>query len=189
MATRCVENINIMMMAELPFFGGRRIRKGDEQIAQLFGLGSFAEYCVVHERSAVKVRNDAPSDVVCLMGCGFTTGLGAAVNTANIHAGDSVVIYGVGGVGLAVVATVCGGVIADVIQHRQGGGLWDELRLNDHVVAGVDGAVAHGLAEDDDHGEVVHGVRRDDPRERGGVLDNGLAGDNVLAGLLGISNQ
>jgi len=103
MPTRCVENINIMMMAELPFFAGKRIRKGDQGIAQLFGLGSFAEYCVVHERSAVKVRNDAPSDVVCLMGCGVTTGIGAAVNTAKVRPGDSVVVYGVGGVGLAAV--------------------------------------------------------------------------------------
>ncbi|MFO8101697.1 MAG: alcohol dehydrogenase catalytic domain-containing protein [Dehalococcoidia bacterium] len=103
MPTRCVENINIMMMAELPFFAGKRIHKGDQYIAQLFGLGSFAEYCVVHERSAVKVRDDAPSDVVCLMGCGITTGIGSAVNTGKVKVGDSVVVYGVGGVGLAAV--------------------------------------------------------------------------------------
>lgn len=101
--TRCVENINIMMMAELPFFAGKRIHKGDQYMSQLFGLGSFAEYCVVHERAAVKVRNDAPSDVVCLMGCGVTTGIGSAINTANVKPGDSVVVYGVGGVGLAAV--------------------------------------------------------------------------------------
>ncbi len=103
MPTRCVENINIMMTAELPFFAGRRIRKGDKYIAQLFGLGSFAEHCVVHERSAVKIRKDAPSDVVCLMGCGITTGIGSAVNTAKVKVGDSVVVYGVGGVGLAAI--------------------------------------------------------------------------------------
>lgn len=99
--TMCVENLMIMMMAELPFFKGKRIRKGDQQIAQLFGLGSFAEYCVVHERAAIKVRPDAPSDVVCLMGCGITTGIGSAVNTGKVRPGDSVVVYGVGGVGLA----------------------------------------------------------------------------------------
>lgn len=101
--TMCVENLMIMMMAELPFFKGKRIHKGDQYMAQLFGLGSFAEYCVVHERAAIKVRPDAPSDVVCLMGCGVTTGLGSAINTAKVKPGDSVVVYGVGGVGLAAV--------------------------------------------------------------------------------------
>jgi S-(hydroxymethyl)glutathione dehydrogenase/alcohol dehydrogenase len=101
--TRCVENINIMMMAELPFFAGKRIHKGDQYMSQLFGLGSFAEKCVVHERSCVKVRQDAPSDVVCLLGCGVTTGIGSAINNAQIKPGDSVVVYGVGGVGLSAV--------------------------------------------------------------------------------------
>jgi S-(hydroxymethyl)glutathione dehydrogenase/alcohol dehydrogenase len=101
--TMCDENLNIMMMAELPHFAGKRIHKGDQYLNQLFGLGSFAEYCVVHERSAVKVRNDAPSDVVCLLGCGTTTGIGAAINTAAIKPGDSAVIFGVGGVGTSAV--------------------------------------------------------------------------------------
>ena len=101
--TRCVENLNVMMMAELPFFAGKRIHKGDQYMSQLFGLGSFAEYCVVHERSAIKVRPDAPSEVVCLLGCGISTGLGTAINTANIRPGNSIVVYGIGGVGLAAI--------------------------------------------------------------------------------------
>jgi len=101
--TLCVENMNIMMMAELPFFSGKRVHKSGEYISQLFGLGSFAEYCIVHERAAIKVNNDAPSEVVCLLGCGVTTGIGAAINTANVRPGDSVVVYGVGGVGLSAV--------------------------------------------------------------------------------------
>jgi len=101
--TRCSENLNIMMMAELPFFTGKRLKKGDQEIGQVFGLGSFAEKCVVHERSAVKVRNDAPSDVVCLLGCGVSTGIGAAVNAAGVKPGESVAVFGCGGVGLSAV--------------------------------------------------------------------------------------
>jgi Zn-dependent alcohol dehydrogenase len=101
--TMCPENLMVQMMAELPFFKGKRVHKGDEYIGQLFGLGSFAEYCVVHERSAIKVRDDAPSEVVCLMGCGVTTGLGAAINSGGVKPGDNVVVYGVGGVGLSAV--------------------------------------------------------------------------------------
>jgi len=101
--TRCSENLNIMMMAELPFFTGKRLKKGDQEIGQVFGLGSFAEKCVVHERSVVKVRNDAPSEVVCLLGCGVSTGIGAAVNAAGVRPGDSVAVFGCGGVGLSAV--------------------------------------------------------------------------------------
>lgn len=101
--TLCPENLNVQMMAELPFFAGKRVRKGDEPLHSIFGLGSFAEQSVVHERMAVKVRPDAPSDVVCLLGCGVTTGLGASINTAGIRAGESVVVYGCGGVGMSAV--------------------------------------------------------------------------------------
>jgi Zn-dependent alcohol dehydrogenase len=101
--TMCVENLTIQMMAELPFFAGKRLRKGDEGVCQVFGLGSFAEKCVVHERSAIKIRQDAPSDVVCLLGCGIATGIGAAINTAGVRAGESVVVYGCGGVGLSAI--------------------------------------------------------------------------------------
>jgi S-(hydroxymethyl)glutathione dehydrogenase/alcohol dehydrogenase len=57
----------------------------------------------VHERTAIKVRDDAPLDVVCLLGCGVTTGVGAVLNTANMKAGETVVIYGCGGVGLSAI--------------------------------------------------------------------------------------
>ncbi len=98
--TMCVENLPIQMMATLPG-GGQRLRKGDQLLHQLFGLACFAEYAVVHERAAVKIREDAPLDVACLLGCGTTTGLGAAVNTAGVRPGDSIVIFGCGGVGLS----------------------------------------------------------------------------------------
>ncbi len=101
--TLCVENMPIQMTAELPHLKGKRVHKGDVYFGQLFGLGSFAEKCVVHERSAVKIRSDAPSDVVCLLGCCTTTGIGAAINTAGVHPGDNVAVFGVGGVGLSAV--------------------------------------------------------------------------------------
>lgn len=99
--TECVENLPIQMMAELPLYAGKRLKKGEQEIHQIFGLGSFAERSVVHERSAVKVRPDAPSNVACLLGCGVTTGLGAAINTAGVRPGESLVVFGCGGVGLS----------------------------------------------------------------------------------------
>ena len=100
--TMCVENLPIMMMGSLPG-GAKRLRKGDQELSHLFGLATFAEYTVVHERSAVKVCDDAPLEVACLLGCGVSTGIGAATNTAGVRPGESIAVYGCGGVGLSAV--------------------------------------------------------------------------------------
>ena len=65
------------------------------------GLASFAEYMLTHERSLVKIRPDMPLDRAALIGCGVTTGLGAALKTARVEPGSSVAVIGCGGVGLA----------------------------------------------------------------------------------------
>ena len=72
-----------------------------EPIIQFGNLSSFAEKMLCPQRSLVKIRDDMPLDRACLIGCGVTTGLGAALNTVDIPAGASVVIIGCGGVGLA----------------------------------------------------------------------------------------
>jgi S-(hydroxymethyl)glutathione dehydrogenase/alcohol dehydrogenase len=72
-----------------------------DPIFQLANLSSFAEKMLCPERSLVKIRDDMPLDRASLIGCGVTTGLGAALNTVNIPAGASVVIIGCGGVGLS----------------------------------------------------------------------------------------
>jgi len=100
--TLCVENLMIQMMAALPG-GGVRLHKGDQRINHLFGLACFAEKVVVHERSAVKIRDDAPLDVVCLLGCGTSTGIGAAINATKAKPGDSIAIFGCGGVGMSAI--------------------------------------------------------------------------------------
>jgi Zn-dependent alcohol dehydrogenase len=94
--TLCVENMSIVQFATLPG-GGIRLHKGDQELHHIFGLASFAEYAVVHERSCVKVRDDAPFEVVCLLGCGISSGIGAAINTTGMAPGESIVIYGCGG--------------------------------------------------------------------------------------------
>lgn len=100
--TQCVENLPIMSMATLPG-GHTRLHKGDQPLQHLFGLASFAEYAVVHERSCVKIRDDAPFEVACLLGCGVSTGLGAAIYTTGLHPGESIVVFGCGGVGLSAI--------------------------------------------------------------------------------------
>ena len=100
--TWCVENLPIQMMATLPY-GGMRLHKGDQAVHHLFGLACYAEKVVVHERSAVKIRDDAPMEVACLLGCGTSTGIGTAINSTGVKAGESIAVFGCGGVGLSAV--------------------------------------------------------------------------------------
>jgi S-(hydroxymethyl)glutathione dehydrogenase / alcohol dehydrogenase len=83
--------------------GTMRLRNGDEDVHQLMALGTFAEQMVIPAGSAVKVSHNAPLDTVCLVGCGVTTGVGAAVNTAAVEADSSVAVIGCGGVGLSII--------------------------------------------------------------------------------------
>jgi S-(hydroxymethyl)glutathione dehydrogenase/alcohol dehydrogenase len=83
--------------------GTSRLTSGGQPMGQFANLSSFAEKMLVPERALVKIRDDMPLDRACLIGCGVTTGIGAALNTVDIRPGDSVVIIGCGGVGLAAV--------------------------------------------------------------------------------------
>ncbi len=67
------------------------------------GCSTFSEYTVVAEVSLAKVNPDANPEQVCLLGCGVTTGLGAVKNTAKVQEGDTVAVFGLGGIGLAVI--------------------------------------------------------------------------------------
>lgn len=92
-----------MLMGTMPD-GTRRLRRANgAELNHFMAQSSFAEYSVVSESAAVKVRDDAPVDVVCLLGCGASTGIGAVVNKAKVKAGSSVAVFGCGGVGLATI--------------------------------------------------------------------------------------
>jgi len=81
-----------------------RCRLGDgRQVPAVCGCGTFAEAMVVHEASVVAVQTDLPDEELALLGCGVTTGLGAALNTAGVVPGSSVAVIGCGGVGQSVV--------------------------------------------------------------------------------------
>jgi NDMA-dependent alcohol dehydrogenase len=66
-------------------------------------LGTFSQYGVIHQNSAVKVDDDLPLDKAVLVGCGVPTGWGSAVNTANVSPGDTVAVFGIGGIGINAV--------------------------------------------------------------------------------------
>jgi S-(hydroxymethyl)glutathione dehydrogenase/alcohol dehydrogenase len=87
-----------------------RRRGGRETVFHFMGTSTFASHTVLPEIAVAKVRKDAPFDKVCLLGCGVTTGIGAALNTAKVQPGSNVVVFGLGGVGLSVIqgARMCG---------------------------------------------------------------------------------
>ncbi len=72
-------------------------------VSRMAGVGSFADHTIVRATSAIKVRDDAPLDRCCLVGCGVMTGVGAAINTAKVRPGQTVAVFGCGGVGLNVI--------------------------------------------------------------------------------------
>src|SRR5574343_94266 len=83
--------------------GTTRFSYNGEPIYHSMGTSTFREYTVCAEISLAKVNPQAPLDKVCLLGCGVTTGIGAVHNTAKVKKGDTVAVFGLGGIGLAVI--------------------------------------------------------------------------------------
>ncbi|HPH67020.1 MAG TPA: S-(hydroxymethyl)glutathione dehydrogenase/class III alcohol dehydrogenase [Kofleriaceae bacterium] len=83
--------------------GTTRFSKNGQPIFHYMGCSTFAEKTVVPEIALAKVNPKAPLDKVCLLGCGVTTGIGAVHNTAKVQEGDTVAVFGLGGIGLSVI--------------------------------------------------------------------------------------
>jgi len=83
--------------------GTSRFSLGGRKIHHYMGTSTFSNYTVAPEIALAKIREDAPFDKVCYIGCGVTTGIGAVINTAKVEAGANVVVFGLGGIGLNVI--------------------------------------------------------------------------------------
>lgn len=83
--------------------GTTRFFKDGKPIFHYMGTSTFSEYTVVPEISVAKISKEASLEKVCLLGCGITTGMGAVTNTAKVQPGDSVAVFGLGGIGLSVI--------------------------------------------------------------------------------------
>jgi S-(hydroxymethyl)glutathione dehydrogenase / alcohol dehydrogenase len=94
--------------------GTSRFSKDGKPLYHYMGTSTFANYTVVPEIALAKIREDAPFDKVCYIGCGVTTGIGAVIFTAKVEAGAKVVVFGLGGIGLNVIQG-CRMVGADMI--------------------------------------------------------------------------
>ena len=83
--------------------GSSRFSMGGKKLFHYMGTSTFSNYTVVPEIALAKIREDAPFDKVCYIGCGVTTGIGAVINTAQVEPGANVVVFGLGGIGLNVI--------------------------------------------------------------------------------------
>src|SRR5712672_1780553 len=83
--------------------GTSRFSLGSDKLFHYMGTSTFANFTVLPEIAVAKIREDAPFDKVCYIGCGVTTGIGAVINTAKVEPGARVVVFGLGGIGLNVI--------------------------------------------------------------------------------------
>ncbi|RYE33631.1 MAG: alcohol dehydrogenase [Hyphomicrobiales bacterium] len=103
--------------------GGRRLSVSGQPVHHHIGVSAFAEHAVISRRSLVKIEADIPHEIAALFGCAVLTGVGAAVNTARIKAGETVAVVGLGGVGLSALlgAIACGAsrvIAVDLAQDK-----------------------------------------------------------------------
>ncbi|MDN4613205.1 Zn-dependent alcohol dehydrogenase [Leifsonia sp. F6_8S_P_1B] len=100
---RCQKVATVVAPKGVLFDGTSRLSRDGEPLHHYLGVSSFAEEVVVPASGAVKVRDDAPLDVIAVVGCAVATGVGAVLNTAAVEPGSTVAVIGCGGVGLNVV--------------------------------------------------------------------------------------
>lgn len=104
--------------------GSCALSQNDEKIFHGFGVAGFAEQVVISAKAAIKIDQSMPFELACLLGCALQTGVGAVINTAKIEPGSTVVIMGLGGVGMAAVqgAKISGAktiLVSDPVKERR----------------------------------------------------------------------
>ena len=125
--------------------GGRRLSRAGQPVHHHIGVSAFAEHAVISRRSLVKIEPEIPHEIAALFGCAVLTGVGAAVNTAKVRAGETVAVVGLGGVGLSALlgAVACGAsrvIAVDLSEEKLA--IARELGATDTFNAGDPEAVA-----------------------------------------------
>jgi S-(hydroxymethyl)glutathione dehydrogenase / alcohol dehydrogenase len=126
--------------------GTTRLSRDGEPVRHFMGTSTFAEYTVMPEIALAKITPDAPLDGACLFACGLSTGLGAAMNTANVQPGSTCVVFGAGMVGLGAVAgcrlqgagrIVCVDLSPERLELARGQGATDVLQGGPEAVPAI----------------------------------------------------
>ena len=131
---------HLCVMIQFAIAGVPKFTRNGEPVFGMAGTGTFAEYLTVPQEAAIKIDDDIPFEIASLIGCGVSTGVGAAINTAKVEPGSKVVVFGCGGVGIAAIqgAHVAGAAVIVAVDLNE-----DKLEL-----AKTFGAT-HGCKPDD----------------------------------------
>jgi Zn-dependent alcohol dehydrogenase len=118
----CVNSLALATSAHAD--GGTRLSRDGHVVYRGLGVAAFAEVVVTEETGAVKIPDDVPLEVACVVGCAVQTGVGAVINTAKVQPGDTVVVLGLGGVGLSIVqgarlAAASAVIVSDPVPERR----------------------------------------------------------------------
>jgi S-(hydroxymethyl)glutathione dehydrogenase / alcohol dehydrogenase len=126
--------------------GSTRLSRGGEPIRHFMGTSTFAEYAVLPEIALAKIDREAPLEGACLFACGLSTGLGAAMFTAEVREGSTCVVFGAGMVGLGAVAgcrlrgaerIVCVDLSPERLELARAQGATECWQADEHTVAGI----------------------------------------------------
>lgn len=124
-----------------------RMSLDGKPVGQMFGISTFSEYTTVDVDNAVKVADGLPLEVLCLLGCGVGTGWGSAVNSAGLYPGDTVIVMGVGGIGINAVQGAAHMGAANIIAV-------DPVPLKRHWA--LDFGATHGVAAMEEAIQIAH---------------------------------
>ena len=109
----CVNNRDVLTNTFAD--GTTGLSRNGDKVYRGLGVGGFAEYVLTTETGAIRVPDDTPLDVVCVIGCAVQTGVGAVLNTAQVEPGATVLVLGLGGIGQSVVQ---GARVAGAVPHH-----------------------------------------------------------------------
>lgn len=121
-SSSCINSASVMTNT-LPT-GRTGLSRGDESVYRGLGVGAFAEYVLTQATGAVKIDQEVPLEVACIVGCAVQTGVGAVLNTAQVVEGATVLVLGLGGIGLSVVqgaklASAARIIVSDPVAQRR----------------------------------------------------------------------
>jgi Zn-dependent alcohol dehydrogenase len=154
-ASLCVQSSGVMTHAFMD--GETGLRRGDDVVYRGLGVGGFAEHAVVLEEGAVKLPDDVDPGVVSVIGCAVQTGVGSVVNLARVEPGSTVLVMGLGGIGISIVqgARIAGAariVVSDPVSSRrdaaEGFGATDAVDPTSDDVMSVCHALTDGIGVD-----------------------------------------
>jgi S-(hydroxymethyl)glutathione dehydrogenase/alcohol dehydrogenase len=172
--------------------GGTRLSRGGQTVYRGLGVAAFAETVITQETGAIKIPDDVPLDVACVVGCAVQTGVGAVLYTADVQAGDTVLVLGLGGVGQSIVqgARLAGAttiIVSDPVAERR------EAAIGFGATRAIDPVAEDVVSRTHE----ITGVGADfafDAVGKASLVQDGLAatrsgGTTVMVGVPGISEQ